>query len=662
MAAFTVAAPLSLIRPVRVPASCPLHGRPYSVSMSAARSLVWIRKGDRRTVDHEGLAAASNADVAAAIAVVDADTDLAVLAAFSRALKKRGATLSLCAAEDEVRAVADFARAFAATSVHVHLDETEESRTAVRELAQHVRDEICVETWQDALHDWDAADLSEIPYEYPEYRRWKSRIRPPLPSIATDDALRFLPTDSRFTPPDANNFLASVRESSVQTSDMYTDFLRRYSVDSMLSNTQSVDAGDLDADEYGERIVRRYLESADAGEEPDLARTLAPVFAEGLVSSRRMYELVVQYERENGRIFRPVYREGAKRLLNYLEAREFAQLLARRDLETAATVDGVHRARFWRWRGLLVRYVDEGSASDKPPLLLVHGFGASSQHYARSVALLKRDYRVYAVDVVGYGRSEKVPTAYTQDLWECMLYEFVRSVVRKPAYVAGNSIGGYFGASFAADAYPDYCAGLVLLNSAGKLEDADDAAAAESLPRSSSPFAALQAVGKYVLHEWRPARMFAANALLRNLRGRIGTTLKLVYPTNPDCADEALAKEIYRNSLDFGADEVLASGIVLPPPRSLTELLSKYSGPLLVYQGILDPLNSAGDRAEKIRKAYPDATVAKRQLGHCPHDEDAADFSKTVAAWMESENGKSAALQQVADDGAVNTSVRAEAM
>ena len=84
----------------------------------------------------------------------------------------------------------------------------------------------------------------------------------------------------------------------------------------------------------------------------------------------------------------------------------------------------------------------------------------------------------------------------------------------------------------------------------------------------------------------------------------------------------------------------MASGIVLPPPRSLSELLRKYEGPLLVYQGTLDPLNSASDRAEKIRADYPMAAVEKRLLGHCPHDEDARDFSKTISRWMDNENEK----------------------
>lgn len=113
----------------------------------------------------------------------------------------------------------------------------------------------------------------------------------------------------------------------------------------------------------------------------------------------------------------------------------------------------------------------------------------------------------------------------------------------------------------------------------------------------------------------KPARTLAGKALLESLRGRIGKTLKMVYPTNPDAADDQLAEEIRRNSYDYGAVEVLASGLILPPPRSLSELLQKFNGPLLVFQGELDPLNNTRQRADRIQQQYPSATIVRVQAG-----------------------------------------------
>lgn len=569
--------------------------------MSANRSVVWIRRGDRRTVDHAGLLAALRAKAAAVVAVADGDD----IGALSNAFEKRGTSLKILSSNDEARAVADFARQFDATTVHVRLDETEESRAVVHSLTQQLNGDAAVEAWRDEYHDWNGVDLTSIPYEYPTYKRWRNIVGVGEPGIPERSMARLTGSTN------VSSLTVSTSNDTAVSEPYYEEFMARYTADSKQSRTLIVPRGDMDADEYGTAIVSAYLEAADAYNAPDLARTLSPVFREGLLSGRRICELVKLHERLNGRIWRPVYREGAKRVLDYLEAREFAQLLARRDLQSGATVDGTHTARFWRWQGYLIRYVDEGKG---PAVLLVHGFGASSQHFAGAVSgLVSRGYRAIALDVLGYGRSEKPPTAYTQDLWQCVLYDFVRQVVGAPVYMAGNSIGGYFAASFAADAPSTLCSGLVLLNSAGKLEEAGKVV---ERPRSNNPLSVLGAFGKYVMQEWGAARMFAANLLLQNLRGSIGKTLKLVYPTHPERADEALAKEIYRNSLDFGANDVLASGLVLPPPRSLTELLGKFNGRLLVYQGSLDPLNSAGDRADKILATYPTATVAKRDLGY----------------------------------------------
>lgn len=656
------------------------------VRMSAAasskkRSVVWIRHGDMRTVDHGGLAGVTYADAAVAVFVPRPDSDPEVVLSLANALEEtRGIRLYILAAQSEAEAIVKFAGEFRATEIHVQKDETEESRAVLHQLEQSIGDGLSIRTWIDSFREFNEAKLSHIPYEYPAFLRWGERNYSPLLTTNANATLPFPSAEEHLPYPTVKQYRAGISGSKDnRTSPLYHKFLEQYTRDSVLSNSISVHRASLGADSFGERILEQFLDDADAYRNPDMARSLQPIFAAGLLSSRRICELVIKRERENGRIFRPIFREGAKEVLNYLDAREFALLLAREDLKKGATVDGVHRARFWRWRGYLIRYVDEeppdGLADGKPSLLLIHGFGASSQHFGRSISILKKNFRVLALDILGYGRSEKPPTAFTPDLTECVIWEFVREVVGAPVYIAGNSIGGYFSAAFAADAFPELCAGVALINSAGKLED--PAADASATTKRKGPLDSLFGLGKYVLEEWKPARMLAANFLLRNLRGRIGTTLKSVYPTKPDNADEQLAGEIYRNSLDFGADSVLASGLVLPSPRTLSALLEKYSGPLLIYQGTLDPLNSAGDRGEKIQTAYPRATLVPRQLGyvsilffrglaprfsstyflrrmltfpltfgrHCPHDEDPEHFSETISEWMHTENTRSAAAK-----------------
>lgn len=66
--------------------------------------------------------------------------------------------------------------------------------------------------------------------------------------------------------------------------------------------------------------------------------------------------------------------------------------------------------KFWNWNGRKVHYVDLGKcdSNSKPPLLLVHGFGASVYHWRYNIPALSEKYHVYALDLLGFGLSDKV--------------------------------------------------------------------------------------------------------------------------------------------------------------------------------------------------------------------------------------------------------------
>lgn len=506
-----------------------------------------------------------------------------------------------------------------------------------------------IQTWGDETREWELEEaelLASIPSLYPKFQEWVNRVSGSFLASNVDFQPRIiLPScNSEASPASLSANCVRKSLSALPAEPQWQTFLEAFNHDSERAGIVRVpaqEAGDstgaeeeLEQDTNAEQLVLAFLNSAEEYEEPDFGRSFLSLFSQGSMSPRRMRELVIQYENQNGRLWRPVYRSGAKQILSFLDAREFSCLMATRDVSQRGTVDGVHSAKFWRWRGLLTRYVEEGvenAGNGKPPLLVVHGFGASSQHFTRSISLLKEHHHVFSVDLIGFGRSEKPPTAYTQHLWQCVIWEFVRDVIGRPVFVAGNSIGGYLSCAFASDAYGELCEGLVLINTAGKLEDAGEQAKSSS----SSLRGLLGGLFQYTVKEWSTFRYFIGASLLRSLQGRVDKTLKLVYPTNPDAADENLAREIKRNSQDFGAAYVLASGFVLPPQRSLTQLLGKYNGPLLIYQGLLDPLNAAGDRAAKLAAAYPNGELVAVEAGHCPHEEVAEHFSEAIAGWMD---------------------------
>lgn len=657
-----------------------------SLPGTVARAVVWFRIGDLRVRDHPGLshAAETTSESIVPLFVITPQTPSLVFPVLHRlreSLRRRRADLVLRYARSEREGVLKFATEFDCQAIHVKYDADEMRRNDVEWLQQRLRastvgahapttdepnnehrSQCSVVAWRDSLRELEFTELKEtFPDLYPKFLRWRPRVKAQvLPSTVEYEPATLLPGLPRQSESGSSTCLelGNLTEMHLlwEKDRLYcpaAEVIRRYEIDSerVGARPESVGAentGDdgvlarlSPEDDYGEALIHDTLERMEEYQQVDMARSLQSVLWLGLVSPRRICELVVAYEHSRGRLFRPIYRSGAKTLLGWLDAREFADLMAERDLNQAdRTVDGLHRAKFWRWRGILVRYVEEGSGNDsaigKPAVLLAHGFGASAQHWGRNVVELAKRYHVFAFCNVGFGRSEKPPFVHTQYIWECFTAEFVKYVVGRKVIIAGNSIGGYLSCAFASDTYPSLCAGVALLNAAGKVYKPEEYAQLDS--EKTTPLttqSGSSSVLSMVLQSSSLARQLAGQLLLFYLRLNIRKTLSRVYTMAPHAVTDDLADEIYRNSFDYGALEVISSGFVLPPQRSINELLQAYKGPLLIYQGKFDPLMAAPARTEAFRAIYPSATIHVVDAGHCPHDEVPEKFNSEFSKWIE---------------------------
>lgn len=78
-----------------------------------------------------------------------------------------------------------------------------------------------------------------------------------------------------------------------------------------------------------------------------------------------------------------------------------------------------------------------------PSTLLVHGFGAFLEHYRDNInGIAESGNRVWAITMLGFGKSEKPNVVYSELLWAELLRDFIIEVVGEPAHLVGNSIGG----------------------------------------------------------------------------------------------------------------------------------------------------------------------------------------------------------------------------
>jgi pimeloyl-ACP methyl ester carboxylesterase len=122
--------------------------------------------------------------------------------------------------------------------------------------------------------------------------------------------------------------------------------------------------------------------------------------------------------------------------------------------------------RDWMWRGWQTRYTcirAKHLAADSTPLILLHGFGASIANWRNNLTELGDHHTVYALDMLGFGASEKVSAAFGIELWVEQVYEFWQTFVRRPVVLVGNSLGSSVCLAVAA-AHPDMVKGIVMLN------------------------------------------------------------------------------------------------------------------------------------------------------------------------------------------------------
>jgi pimeloyl-ACP methyl ester carboxylesterase len=298
-------------------------------------------------------------------------------------------------------------------------------------------------------------------------------------------------------------------------------------------------------------------------------------------------------------------------------------------LDSAITLDGAIQStgQYWQWQGHAVYYVHgdrpKGAADDRPSLLLIHGFGASTDHWKKNIAALRQDFDVWAIDLLGFGRSAKPDLQYSGDLWRSQLHDFIATVIGRPTVLAGNSLGGYAALCVGA-AHPEWVAGIILLNSAGPFTPT------EPLPPPHPARKVMQNAVRSLLLQPLPSFLLFQYTRRRSM---IRKTLKRVYLDQTAITDE-LVEDIYRPSCDPGAARVFASVFKSRRGETVDQLLERLTCPLLLIWGAGDPWMNAQARSAQFRRYYPAATEHFLNAGHCPHDEVPDQVNALIRDWL----------------------------
>ncbi|MDX2273626.1 MAG: alpha/beta fold hydrolase [Cyanobacteriota bacterium] len=284
----------------------------------------------------------------------------------------------------------------------------------------------------------------------------------------------------------------------------------------------------------------------------------------------------------------------------------------------------------WSWQGFPVRYQRAGEQGS--PLLLIHGFGASSDHWRHNLAVLGQNHRVFAIDLLGFGGSAKPTPAdpshpqgipYTFETWAAQVIDFCHHIIGEPTYLAGNSIGGIV-ALQAAVTDPDGVVGVALLNPSLRLLHERKRAELAWHRRLSTPII-------QTLLTWKPLghwffRQLAQPKVIRQI-------LEQAYG-DPQTVTDELVQLLLKPAQEEGAADVFLAFIRYSQGPLLEDLLPRLSCPALLLWGSEDPWEPIEEGRQIAQFSSVKSFIELPGVGHCPQDEAPTLVNRYLREWL----------------------------
>ncbi len=259
-------------------------------------------------------------------------------------------------------------------------------------------------------------------------------------------------------------------------------------------------------------------------------------------------------------------------------------------------------------------HYEQAGAPNRTPVILLHGFGASSFSFRHNLAPLSQGRLVLAPDALGFGFSSKPTGGDYSALAEIKrLKSFMDSMDINEAVLIGNSMGGRNALLFTLE-YPQKVSALVLINSAGHKNENRD-----------SPILRLPGV----------ATMFLKIA---SSRPAVKAILRSVFYDKDKVTPEVVKG--YRLPLRLpGTPSVLRALSETESPIALTPRLPEITVPTLIIWGKHDPLFPLPDAEHYLN--IPNSTLIQiDEAGHLPHEEKPDEVNRLILDFLQENTDK----------------------
>jgi pimeloyl-ACP methyl ester carboxylesterase len=256
--------------------------------------------------------------------------------------------------------------------------------------------------------------------------------------------------------------------------------------------------------------------------------------------------------------------------------------------------------------GFKMHYLEAGRGE---PVILLHGSGGEGARWMPQIKGFSSDYRIIAIDHIGFGQSDKPMTIYHSGVFAGFLAEFMKTIGVPRATLIGQSLGAAVALDFVVH-HPEMVQRLVLVDGGGFRSSND--------PPRSAP-------------DWH-ARQIANSGTLAESR----EYLEKLYYDHKFVTDELVEHNLIlrlrsgytAESMQSAAERGLG-GVTEAEVRAI-------KAPTLLVWGANDPLSSLAT-ADKLNAAIKGSRKAIfDKAGHYPFLEHAEKFNSLVLEFLKS--------------------------
>lgn len=248
-----------------------------------------------------------------------------------------------------------------------------------------------------------------------------------------------------------------------------------------------------------------------------------------------------------------------------------------------------------------------------PDLVLLHGNPSSTYTWRHVIGPLSTDHRVHAIDLPGYGFSEKPGAApYTSTWLAGHVVEYLKVADIESADLVGSSMGGEVASEIAA-LFPRSVRRLVLVAPAG-------------LPSNET----VEPPAAFRLARWP---VFAKLVPWLPLRPLLAATLRDAY-FDPSLVSDTDVDAYYTPLRSKNGLRAFFARTTRGPDPDRGPVVSRIEAPTLVVLGEIDRLVplSVGERYHELVKGSRLERIAR--AGHLPQEETPRAFLEILERWL----------------------------